>query len=275
MEQKNLRTAFEAIRPDLEAKLSSMTLPKDSVKIQDTIVEYLNRLLDENGEYRQNLTLSEDYVLQAAISLLNAQQAMALEVVSNSPNEEISYQTTQTISEQPNKKGIKREQYPVALGGTALGGAIGAIAFGTWGGVLGSIAGTALVLYSVYNSCENNGKTTSDHQIPQTPHSVKKDRFINVKKISQILESICDSVDNLIDTYRVQIERVKDSFGSKNDSSFLADYNVIANNLEQLFQIADSDEEDKLDGLTMQIGLLRRSLSNYGMEYKNGKIIKK
>lgn len=275
MEQKKLKTLFESIRPELEAKLSSMTLTKDSVKIQETIVEYLNRLLDENGEYRQNLTLSEDYVLQAAISLLNAQQAMVLQVASNIQftHENKQPKPQSTTQGQHEGKGLKREQYPIALGGTALGGAAGAIALGTWGAVIGAIAGTAVALYYVGTSSQQTPKAKPVQDVISTQGSNNK---VDALILLDIVGTICENVDTLMDTFRVQIERVKDSFASKKDHSFLADYNAIASNMEQLFIIADSDDdEDKLNDFTMQIGLLRRSLSNYGMEFKDSKIIKK
>lgn len=274
MEQKKLKTLFESIRPELEAKLSSMTFTKGSVKIQETIVEYLNRLLDENGEYRQNLTMSEDYVLQAAISLLNAQQAMVLQIASHIQFIHKNKQPNpQPVAQGQNKvKGLKREQYPIALGGTALGGITGAIALGTWGAVIGAIAGTAVALYYVGTS-QQTPKTKPVQNVISTQGSNNK---VDALMLLDIVGTICENVDTLIDTFRVQIERIKDSFASKKEQSFLADYNAIANNMEQLFIIADSDDdEDKLNDFTMQIGLLRRSLSNYGMEFKDGKIIKK
>ena len=274
MEQKSLKTAFESVRPELEAKLSSMTLSKDSVKIQQTIIEYLNRLLDENGEYRQNLTMSEDYVLQAAISLLNAQQAMVLKVASNIQSTDGEKQSEQqvSVSGYQNGKEVKREQYPVALGGTALGGAVGAITLGTWGAVFGAIAGTAIALYYTSSSSQQASKAMPVQVVTPTQGDNNK---INALLFLDIVEAICVNVDKLIDTFRVQTERIKNSFTSKNEQSFLADYNVIAKNMEQLFIIADSDDEDKLNDFTMQIDLLRRSLSNYGMEFNNGKILRK
>ena len=275
MEQKKLKTAFEAIRSDLEAKLSSMTLPKDAVKIQETVAEYLDRLLDKDGDYRQNLTQSEDYVLQAVISLLNAQQVMVLKVASNiqSSHENTQSELQVNMSEQKDVKGLKREQYPIALGGTALGGVAGAIAFGTWGAVFGAIAGTAVALYYVGTSSQQTPKAKPVQNVISTQGSNNK---VDALILLDIVGTICENVDTLIDTFRVQIERIKDSFAAKNEQSFLADYNAIANNMEQLFIIADSDDnEDKLNDFTMQIGLLRRSLSNYGMEFKDGRIVKK
>ena len=71
-----LKELFESRKEELSEKLKSLSLSKDSSKIQSIVTDYLNELFDSDGEFRQNLTQSEDYVLQAAISLLNAQQSM-------------------------------------------------------------------------------------------------------------------------------------------------------------------------------------------------------
>ena len=63
-----LKELFESRKEELSEKLKSLSLSKDSSKIQSIVTDYLNELFDSDGEFRQNLTQSEDYVLQAAIS---------------------------------------------------------------------------------------------------------------------------------------------------------------------------------------------------------------
>ena len=72
-----LVSLFNKDRETLEKKLEGFVLPKDVDNIQIAISDYLSKLLDNNGEFRQNLTQGEDYILQAALSLLNAQQEIA------------------------------------------------------------------------------------------------------------------------------------------------------------------------------------------------------
>ena len=74
--KKTLKELFESRKNELSEKLSTLSLPKDASKIQSVVTDYLNDLFDSDGEFRQNLTQSEDYILQAAMSLLNAQQSM-------------------------------------------------------------------------------------------------------------------------------------------------------------------------------------------------------
>ena len=74
-ERITLETLFVNSEKKLRDSLSGLTVPKDSDKIQLIISEHLSSLLLEEGEFRQNLTQSEDYILQAVIAILNAQQA--------------------------------------------------------------------------------------------------------------------------------------------------------------------------------------------------------
>ena len=78
----SLKSLFESNQEKLADKLTHFVLPKDAAKIQNTVKDYLNELFDSNGDFRQNLTQSEDYILEAAMSLLNAQQAMVTELSS-------------------------------------------------------------------------------------------------------------------------------------------------------------------------------------------------
>ena len=74
--RQTLALMFEANKQALETELTGLTLPQDAKKIQEIVSTYFDSLLNQNGEYRQNLSQSEDYILQAALSLLNAQQEM-------------------------------------------------------------------------------------------------------------------------------------------------------------------------------------------------------
>lgn len=72
-----LTSMFQSNKQVLEQQLAGLALPKDANKIQSIVNDYLNDLFNQEGEYRQNLTQAEDYILQAALSLLNAQQDMS------------------------------------------------------------------------------------------------------------------------------------------------------------------------------------------------------
>ena len=63
MEKKTLKRLFESQRDVLAQRLDGMKLPKDAEKAQAVVSNYLNELFDSDGEFRQNLTQSEDYIL--------------------------------------------------------------------------------------------------------------------------------------------------------------------------------------------------------------------
>lgn len=88
-------------------------------------------MFDNESDFRQSLTQSEDYILQAALSLLNAQQSITKEVTPN-----ISFQQPQSKPQPQITSGLKKEQYPLALVGTAVGSGLGGALMGTWASVL-------------------------------------------------------------------------------------------------------------------------------------------
>lgn len=74
MTKVSIRSMFEAQKTELEQKLKGLALPKDSIKVQETIEDLMNHLLDIDGEFRQGLTQSEDFILQSALRVLTIQQ---------------------------------------------------------------------------------------------------------------------------------------------------------------------------------------------------------
>ena len=68
-----LKSIFASSKNDLLQELTGLSLPKDSHLIQTIVADYLNSLFESEGAYRQHLTQSEDYILQAAMSLHNSQ----------------------------------------------------------------------------------------------------------------------------------------------------------------------------------------------------------
>ena len=68
---------FESNKHVLEKELTGLVLPKDAEKIQQIVCKFLNSMFENDGEYRQQLTQAEDYILQAALGLLNAQHNIA------------------------------------------------------------------------------------------------------------------------------------------------------------------------------------------------------
>ena len=278
MEKKTLKELFESRKDELVQKITGLSLPKDAVKIQTAVSNYMNELFDSDGEFRQNLTQSEDYILQAALSLLNVQQSMIGEFasaeVSKSPRMTDNKESPKAETASAGGQSLKKDQFPYAIGGSAVGGAAGALIFGTWGAVFGAIAGTALVLYSTsqLSRQDNNSKM----QQPSAAKSAKKpvEEKINVNVFIGIVANICESIDDLLETTRTQMQRLRNSYENQEKPTFLGTYSELASNLQQLFNLVD-DPDSNADDVKMQIGLVKRSLKNYGIVHENGKLINK
>ena len=65
METLTLKSIFESNKEELSSKLEKLSLPKDSELVQKTVADFLGDLFESEGLYRQNLTESEDYLLQS------------------------------------------------------------------------------------------------------------------------------------------------------------------------------------------------------------------
>ena len=270
--KKTLKELFESRKNELSEKLSTLSLPKDASKIQSVVTAYLNELFDSDGEFRQNLTQSEDYILQTAMSLLNAQQSMigefTLPKFADGKKDSEYKQQPETIPVSDFGGSLKKEQYPYVVGGTTVGGAAGALIFGTWGAVFGAIAGTALVLYYSSQLPQNSNKNKKVP--PQTRIEAKpvvKEQKINVDVFTNIVGSICDSVDTLIQTFRAQINRVVDKYESIEKPSLEQEYRFLIEGIQTLigYKRTHADDDKYTSKLQMRIEDLAETLENYNL----------
>lgn len=268
-----LKELFESRKEELSEKLESLSLPKDSSKIQSIVTDYLNDLFDSDGEFRQNLTQSEDYVLQAAMSLLNAQQSMIGEFssahIKNTANSEKTEPSTVEGDNLSNDYGqsLKKEQYPYVVGGSAVGGAAGALIFGTWGAVFGAIAGTALVLYYSSQSAAQTSKPKPTKPSMASSITATKDETINVDAFVSIVANICDSVDSLIQTFRAQINRVVDKYESIEKPQLEKEYRFLIEGIQTLigYKRTHAYDEKYLTKLQMRIEDVAELFENYNL----------
>ena len=276
-ERITLRSLFDSRKIELEQKLAGLTLPKDNLKVQEIISDYLTVLFDSEGEFRQSLTQAEDYILKANLSLLNAQQEIAKAFV----NHKITINTSSTEAsenqsgDESDGKGPKSpfDFLDAKVSGTqaGLGGAAGALVgnltFGGWGAVFGAIAGTAIVVY-LANS--ENGTPSTHIMTEKTPqtHVELVNEPINVQFFINVIENICDSVDNLINTFRSQINRVVDKYEAMEKPTIEKDYSFLLESIQSLlgYKRTHSPEEEKyLTKLQSRIEDLSECLENYNL----------
>ena len=77
MEEKvTLSSLFNTRKNELEQQLQGLILPQNAEQIQMAITKLFDKLFDKDGDFRQSLTQSEDFVLQASLKMLNSQQSI-------------------------------------------------------------------------------------------------------------------------------------------------------------------------------------------------------
>lgn len=260
-----LKSLFESQCNQLEEKLAGLNLPDDSQKIQYIVSDYLNKLLEDEGDFRQNLTQAEDYILQASLSLLNAQQTMIREL-NNTPKPSVNPTTFENSLKQDSPRIISNSQ---TIGGTAIGSTAGALLFGTWGAVFGAIAGTAIVLY--YASNQTSTSDNSQKQFTEKP-LLPTTTAINVKLFTNIVRKICESVDSIIETFRAQINRVVHKYESQEKPTLEREYRFLLEGIQSLlgYERTHSVYDEKyVKKLQIRIEDIAELLENYNISVEN------
>jgi len=266
MKNQTIVALFESNKLELENKLKNLSLPQDAQKVQEIVSGYLNELLDGEGDFRQNLTQSEDYILQAACSLLNSQQRIIEEMAKHS----MMQSGTKNMPDS-NEAENKKEQFAYPLAGSAAGGAIGGILLGTWGAAVGAIIGTAIALYvlSQYASAKKTSTKIANAEVEPQEKSINTDIFLT------IIQQICRSIDNLIDTFRTQMNRIENAYQQNEKPTLWKDYTSLVKTIQNLSDASNDEtksDEDKSKMIQMRIKLLLEALENYGIVVINGKL---
>lgn len=261
----SLKSIFAIRKDDLSQKLNGLTLPKDAQRVEMVVTDFLNNLFETEGDYRQHLTQSEDYVLQAAISILSAQQTIISELtkVASKPRAK----STTVNRDDEIKVGLRKKQIPITIGGSAIGSAAGAIALGTWGAVFGAIAGTAIVIY--YTAQQNQTKTGTKEITEK--HTIAKENIINTETFIDIVENVCQSVDTLIDTFRAQVTKVVEKYENKDKPALEKEYFDLVENIQSLLGAyeMDSSNNNRMKRIEQRIQLLAEGLENYNIQVTN------
>ncbi|NDV59082.1 hypothetical protein [Bacteroides sp. 519] len=250
MNNLTITSIFESNKDELGEKLKGLTLPKDSKKIQVDVAEFLNNLFENNGAYRQSLTQSEEYILQASLYLLQAQQNIATEIAVYA-------------SKQHNAKtNVESSTTPyISLVGTGVGGIIGGL-LGTWGTICGAIAGTAIAVYCSTKATKKTDVTTTEFSI-------------NTKVFTDIVKKICESIDGLMQTYRVQVKRIENAYNQKEQPTLQGSYGALLDQVANVYNVVKSVGDAAPVKVHSAVEFMVESLENYDLAIKNGKIVNK
>ena len=259
-----LYSLFISNKDELTSQLEGLTLTSEAQEVQSCVVKYFNKIFDADGDFRQNLTQSEDYILQAAMSMLTMQQSMMSELTSTYDNRSmLSVETLEpTCCDQ--RKAFIGKLLP--LGGSAIGSTAGALLVGAWGSVFGAIAGTAVAMY--YSTRMEPEMATTQEVI--TSGTVESE--LNVTAFIEIIGKICQSVDSLIDTFRAQINRVVNKYENQEKATLEKDFRFLLEGIQSLvgYKRAHSEEEPKyIRKLKERIEDVGELLENYNLTIVN------
>lgn len=263
---------FESNREELLQTLKELVLPRDLGKVQEVVSSYLEKAFDSEGEFRQNLTQSEDFILEAAISLLNAQQKISsvlTKEVGNTPAPRKLRPSTTVQETTQSTQGFKTDSSYTLVG--AAGGAIaGKLILGGWGAVFGAIAGVAL---SVYMSNKTQAQPKLQPQVtPKTVAEENPSKPIDVDCFIGIVHDVCESVDNLISTFRAQVNRVVQKYESQEKPTLDKEYRSLLESIQSLVGYErnhDIIEEKYTKKVVERIEDLTESLDNYDITLEN------
>ncbi len=257
MNNITLKAVFANNKEKLSILLNGLSLPKDSQRIHTIVTDFLGNLFENNGDFRQNLTESEDFLFQASMRLLQAQHNLSQEFANACGQYDYS-------SSDITLKSHKDSSSYLPVVGTGIGALAGGF-ISTWAAVAGAIAGTALVIYCSAKSPSVKNKNQETKQ--QIAPSIDTERFCN------ILEQICESIDGVIDTFRVQVKRVANVYEQREMPSFLSEYSTLSEQIANVIQTSNNCGMDVPEKLRNAISIMEESLENYDLKFENGKLI--
>lgn len=255
MDTITLTNVFDSHKEALSEKLKGLSLPHDAQQVQEIVADFLNSLFESDGIYRQNLNQSEDYILQSALQLLQAQQNISAEVTSSVKT------VNQVQSTSINVNTNKGNEYTPILGAGA--GAIAGSLFGPWWGVCGAIAGTAIAIYCATKSSKATLKENSDTTAP----------IININVFTDIVKKVCESIDGLMQTYRVQVKRIENLYSQKEKPSLLQECSALFTQITNVYKAVESNKDNTPAKVVNATEMLIESLENYGLTVKDDKIV--
>lgn len=256
MDTVTLKNIFETNKYVLSEKLNNLSLPRDAQKVQEIVANFLSSLFEKDGLYRQKLTESEDYILQAALQLLQTQQKITEEVATSIKDIKISQQI-------PNRQTPNKGMDYTAVLGAGIGAAVCGL-FGTWWSVCGAIAGTAIAIYC----SSNTNKTKVNKECNNEPTAAS----IDITVFSSIVEKVCESIDNLMQTFRIQIKRIENNYAQIDKPSLLTECSTLFEQISNVHKALENNRDQTPVKVVSAIEMLEESLENYGLKIKDGKV---
>lgn len=270
-EEKSLRSLFELAKPELEKSLCGLQLPKDSSKIQNIVTKQMNKLLNEDSDFCLGLTMAEGYMVQAALSLLNAEQGLLTKMMPNVDSICVLEQSGLWYEKKDIIRNNKETLVPMlgagsgALVGGLVGSTLSTMAFGTvgWASVFGAIAGTAVSVYAVKYIDKKN------RQMLKKCVTLEKniDSSLDVSSFVDVVSNICDNVDQLLEIFRTQLSKVVEQSERNAKMTLEGDYRLLLENIQSLigFNRSHSEDEKFAKKIKERIEEFAECLENYDL----------
>lgn len=258
MSRASLKSIFAQNKEKLSEELKKLILPKDAHQVQQVVANHLDELFENENDFRQSLTESEDYILQSALQLLQAQQNITIEIVKSVKD----IQSSQRSESSSTPKKTPNPYYTLA--GAGVGAIAGGI-LGTWGTVAGAIAGTAIAIYCT--SKPQRANSIPNQEQGSIPSFIDADIFVH------IVEQICECIDGVIDTYRVQVKRIQNIYEQREQPSLLNECSALFAQIANVYKAVEANKENTPSKIISATDMLVESLENYGLTIKDGKVV--
>lgn len=135
----------------------------------------------------------------------------------------------------------------------------------TWFAFAGAIAVSALVIYLSYHKENNETKTLKTK-------GYVEELLLDTEVFCSIVERICESIDNVIETYRVQVKRIINAYEQSEKPTLLNTYSLLTEQIANVINTSRNCSEEIPERLKKAILIMEESLENYDLEFENGKI---
>lgn len=274
--EKTLLQLFEQGESQIREELSSFTLPKDN----DKLTSFINSFFTDKvqiEDYKKELTISEISMVNSAIRLISLPLSIIttdriIKEVIPSNNVEGTAQNEEELHDNNSitndifrkaKDFTKPINWSLLGTSTLFGGAIGGLAYKTWGGVLCTAAGCVLGMYSLFgvNYLINNFSEKDKTATKIFPVS----KTIDVDVFVSLLKQVCTGIDDIIDNYRANIKQLTEQHTGEKTSNSLADsYKPLLDRMAKMF-VAIKNQSIS-DDVRSELDKLYRTLKNQHYE---------
>lgn len=120
----------------------------------------------------------------------------------------------------------------------------------------------------LYYATQKDTKSSVSQEVKK-PASKK----LNAAAFLNIVGNICETVDNILDTYRVQVNKIKNIYEQKEKPTLQSEYGILLEQINNVWNAFESSKDAIPTKLQTAIEMMAESLENYGLKIVNGKIV--